>query len=281
MSQRIYHKLSRVALALIATGLLALSTAYLALAAPAAQTAEQGQLIFSQKCVACHTIGGGVLVGPDLQGVTQRRDAAWLADFISAPDEMIAAGDPVATQLLAEYNNVVMPNLALTPTDVQALIAYLQDPQAVGLPGVVLPPGNAAQGQALFTGQAPLANGGLNCVACHNVAGVWPLGGGTLGLDLTHAYTKFGEAGLAGALAGLPFPTMQGVFLNRSLTTTEQADLLAFLQQADQSAPIPPQYTTWFWGAGVLGVVLLFGVLAFAWPRQKQSLSDRLRQYGR
>ena len=32
------------------------------------QTADQGQQIFQLKCTSCHTIGGGKLVGPDLQG---------------------------------------------------------------------------------------------------------------------------------------------------------------------------------------------------------------------
>ncbi|MBI4607901.1 MAG: cytochrome c [Candidatus Rokubacteria bacterium] len=37
----------------------------------------EGQAIFQEKCVSCHTIGGGRLVGPDLQGVTARRDREW------------------------------------------------------------------------------------------------------------------------------------------------------------------------------------------------------------
>ena len=41
------------------------------------------------------------------------------------------------------------------------------------------------------------------------------MGGGSLGPDLSHVATRYGEAGLTAALTGLPFPTMQGVFAAR------------------------------------------------------------------
>lgn len=92
----------------------------------AAQVANEGQTLFQEKCVACHTVGGGKLVGPDLKGVTTRRDRAWLLRWVKEPDKMLATGDPTATQLLQEFNNVPMPNLGLTEKQVEALIAYLQ-----------------------------------------------------------------------------------------------------------------------------------------------------------
>lgn len=57
---------------------------------------DDGGALFKAKCSACHTIGGGRLVGPDLQGVTATRDRNWLMGFITAPDQVIAKGDPVA-----------------------------------------------------------------------------------------------------------------------------------------------------------------------------------------
>ena len=105
-----------------------------------AQLAEEGQTLFQQQCASCHTIGSGKLVGPDLLGVTQRRDPEWLRRWILAPDKMLAEGDPTATQLLQEYNNVPMPNLGLTEQQVEALIAYLQTgagPTATATPRAV------------------------------------------------------------------------------------------------------------------------------------------------
>ena len=43
-----------------------------------------------------------------------------------APDQFLAAGDPVATSLYQKYKEVRMPNLHLSSADVAGLIAYLQ-----------------------------------------------------------------------------------------------------------------------------------------------------------
>lgn len=92
------------------------------------ETTMLGQTIFETQCMACHTIGAGDRVGPDLQGVTERRDEDWLARWIAEPDLVLAEGDPTAIELLAEFNNVPMPNLQLSTDDVQHVIAYLENP---------------------------------------------------------------------------------------------------------------------------------------------------------
>ena len=91
---------------------------------------EQQQYLFQSKCGACHTIGQGDKVGPDLAGVTGRRERAWLTRYIQAPDEVLAAGDPVATGLFKKYKEVRMPNLGLTQDEVTDLLWYLQTQSA-------------------------------------------------------------------------------------------------------------------------------------------------------
>jgi len=86
-----------------------------------------GDYLFRTRCVSCHTIGGGDRIGPDLSGVTRRRDRAWLARWIAEPDKMLAEKDPVAMALFAQYNDIQMPNLALTSVDVDNLLTYLQN----------------------------------------------------------------------------------------------------------------------------------------------------------
>ncbi len=78
---------------------------------PIAQGSEEpGQAIYQQYCIACHSIGAGIIVGPDLEGVTARRDRAWLARWIAEPDKMLAEGDPIATELFQEFNNIPIYN---------------------------------------------------------------------------------------------------------------------------------------------------------------------------
>ena len=87
---------------------------------------DKGQYIFATHCAACHTIGHGDKIGPDLQGVTSLRNRDWLARFIARPDRMIAEGDPVATELFKKYKQVNMPDLRLADIDIHALIDYMQ-----------------------------------------------------------------------------------------------------------------------------------------------------------
>lgn len=104
--------------------LLAVFLALPAAAAGAGDSAD-GKALFEQKCAACHSIGGGDRVGPDLNGVTLRRPREWIVAFVTAPEKLIAAKDEVATRLYEKYNRIVMPNLGLKPSEAEALIAYL------------------------------------------------------------------------------------------------------------------------------------------------------------
>ncbi|MBI2317330.1 MAG: SCO family protein [Betaproteobacteria bacterium] len=87
---------------------------------------DAGSYLFRTRCAACHTIGNGDAVGPDLLGVTSIRERSWLARYIKTPDKVLAEKDPVATVLFAKYRGVRMPNLGLGDGDVQALIRYLE-----------------------------------------------------------------------------------------------------------------------------------------------------------
>jgi protein SCO1 len=87
---------------------------------------DRGGFVFRARCLGCHTIGKGDLVGPDLAGVTTLRDRAWLARYLKEPDQVLAAGDPIATALFAKFNRIPMPNLALNSEDVADLLSYLE-----------------------------------------------------------------------------------------------------------------------------------------------------------
>lgn len=99
-------------------------------------------------------------------------------------------------------------------------------------PEEVVVVGDPEKGKDLFSGADSFENGGPACQSCHSAAGLGGLGGGELGPDLTPAFDKFGEAGLAANLETLAFPTMLPVFEGKLLTPEEQADVLAFLGDA-------------------------------------------------
>jgi len=86
----------------------------------------QGEYLFGSRCSACHTIGQGEKMGPDLLGVTTRRTRAWLARYVAEPDKMLAEGDPIAAALFQKYENARMPNLRLGSADVAAVLSYLE-----------------------------------------------------------------------------------------------------------------------------------------------------------
>jgi protein SCO1/2 len=87
----------------------------------------RGEYLFRTRCNACHTIGDGDGVGPDLVGVVEKRDPDWLARWLKEPDVMIAEEDPIALQILAKYGDLRMPNLSLNDLETRSMIEYLRD----------------------------------------------------------------------------------------------------------------------------------------------------------
>jgi protein SCO1 len=94
--------------------------------APTAIALDPGEDLFRRRCQVCHTVGAGDALGPDLAGVTNIRDRAWLTRWLKAPDEMLAEKDPIATALYAKYKELSMPNLRLSDKDAEVLIGYLE-----------------------------------------------------------------------------------------------------------------------------------------------------------
>ncbi len=78
-----------------------------------------------QQCKACHTIGGGKLVGPDLIGISERREEVWLIKFIQNSQELIQSGDELAIQVFNENMKIPMPAHNLTDDQVRGILAYI------------------------------------------------------------------------------------------------------------------------------------------------------------
>jgi protein SCO1/2 len=86
---------------------------------------SKAKFVFESRCASCHTIGGGDRIGPDLLGVTDRRDPAWLKRYLKEPEKVLAEGDPTATALFEKFKRVNMPNLNLGADDIATMISFL------------------------------------------------------------------------------------------------------------------------------------------------------------
>ncbi len=237
-----------------------------------------GQSIFTANCSSCHTIGRGNLAGPDLKGVTAQQDQQWLINFISNPDQVITSGDTLANRLLQEFNYVVMPNMGLTREQIIAVLTYIQAESGTIVPtpvaGAGLPAGDAKNGEAIFLGEVKLKNGGPFCIGCHRIDDTGLLGGGTLGADLTNAYTKYGDAGLEGILSNLPFLTMRPIFSNHTLTANERADIRAFLKASAGQPEVNKEPLVI--GISLAGFLALMALIAFVWRDRLQGVRQEL-----
>jgi protein SCO1/2 len=87
---------------------------------------SKGEDLFRSRCDSCHSLGNEDGLGPGLQAVTQKRDRAWLKQWIKEPDRMIAKKDPIAVALYTKYKKINMPNMRLQDSEVEALIAFLE-----------------------------------------------------------------------------------------------------------------------------------------------------------
>ncbi len=245
---------------------------------------NNGELIFSQKCTACHTIGEGKRVGPDLADILKRRDEDWLIKFIRSSQELIKSGDPVAKTVFEENNKVVMPDHSFSTNEIKDIIKYIStnspDPNnpnkktpAQIFNALSITQSDINHGKNLFEGTTRFANGGAACISCHNVEIPGVFSGGTLSKDLTTAFTRVSPAGIDGILRSLPFPAMTKNFEDHPLTDKEVKDLLAFLYYTDNRT-LYEIYSgkgdVTFLVLSVLGINIALLLLLINWKRVKK-----------
>jgi nitrite reductase (NO-forming) len=95
-----------------------------ATSAPSDPAAVKGKLSFESKCLACHSIGAGDKLGPDLLGVSKRRSEAWIAKWLKSPEQMLQS-DADAKAMLDKYK-VPMPNQNLSDEEIREFAAYFK-----------------------------------------------------------------------------------------------------------------------------------------------------------
>ncbi|WP_353128210.1 cytochrome c, partial [Parapedobacter pyrenivorans] len=90
-----------------------------------AQDPKAGETIFKANCSSCHKVFGKFL-GPELAGVNERREEAWLLKWVHNAPAMIASGDPIALELDAQFPNAMMSSFpTLSDDDIKNVLAYI------------------------------------------------------------------------------------------------------------------------------------------------------------
>lgn len=93
--------------------------------------AQSGEELFNDNCTACHKLGAK-LVGPNLEGVTERRSEDWIKSFINNSKALIESGDKDAKAIFEEYNKTEMTAFqgSFSDDEMNALIDYLKTAKA-------------------------------------------------------------------------------------------------------------------------------------------------------
>ncbi|MBK6285386.1 MAG: c-type cytochrome [Draconibacterium sp.] len=213
---------------------------------------NNGENLF-KVCAACHTIGKGRLVGPDLSRVYEKREQDWLIKYIRSSQKMVKEGNPDAVALFKEFNQIPMPDNNLSDNEIISIIDFIkatdskesgtattttitevQKTDTLTTASFVFSNDLLKRGKALFYGYEKFSNGAPSCIACHNIIDESLIGGGKLSFDLTKSYSKLSAAGIGAILANPPFPVMNVALNNKKLTDEEILAITALLQFIDQ-----------------------------------------------
>ncbi len=88
------------------------------------ELATQGEAVYNQMCLACHRVGQK-FIGPAPNGILERRTPEWVMNMILNPEVMVKE-DPLAKDLLMEFNGSPMANQGLTREQARAILEYFR-----------------------------------------------------------------------------------------------------------------------------------------------------------
>ncbi len=243
--------------------------------------AADGAQLYSQNCAGCHGANGEGIPGvfPPLVNNPRVQDEAYV---IKVTRQGISGPLEVSGQT---YNGVMPAMPQISETDAKAIAVYVKGlgtttpPTPEPTPTAQADPALAEKGRALFIGQQRFQNGGAPCMACHTAGNFGPMGGGSLGRDLTDLHTRMGAAGIQGVLSNIAFPVMRESYEGQPLTQEEILALTAFFAQ---TAGKPANSSLLDLGrmlyAAFFGALLLFGLMYLFWKNRRVGLAERLRR---
>lgn len=255
----------------------------------------EGEVNFKKICMACHTIGKGALVGPDLKDVSSSRDESWLIDFIKSSRTLIKSGDKDAIDIFNKYNKMPMPDHNFSDAEVKDILSYITDKSVIKVVEKIgkknsskrkvkknieikVPEKKIATteeillGRALFEGRVRLEAKGPSCISCHSVRVPGVISGGSLAVDLTEVFIRMNEAGVKSILKSSPFPVMAKAYENKALMNDEIYAIMAFLHYVNShySDHGSNSYGLKLGIVGISGSIGLLVICMLIWNKRKQ-----------
>ncbi|MFV9672051.1 MAG: cytochrome D1 domain-containing protein [Acidimicrobiia bacterium] len=194
---------------------------------PLGEAAAAGQVIFDQKCAACHTIGGGPLVGPDLAGITDIRGNDWLHAWIMDPAGF-AKIDPDAAEIFTGG----MPALGVSDSEADEVIAYLETTSEVDTV-TTAPEGPRELSAAEFEEASEIFFN--RCAGCHGTLRAGATGPAIQPEDRT---LEIGTAGIQTILT-MGLPGGMPAWGDSGILTEEEIELVSNFIQLDPPTPPP------------------------------------------
>ncbi|MBO6607390.1 cytochrome c [Psychroserpens sp.] len=88
------------------------------------ELAAHGAEVYKNLCTACHRIDKK-FIGPAPKGILERRTPEWVMNMILDPEGMVK-NDPLAKELLIEFNGSPMANQNLSENDARAVLEYFR-----------------------------------------------------------------------------------------------------------------------------------------------------------
>ncbi len=86
--------------------------------------ATKGKETYDRLCLACHRIGKK-FIGPAPDGILERRTPEWVMNMIMNPENMVKE-DPLAKELLIEFNGSPMANQNVSEEEARAILEYFR-----------------------------------------------------------------------------------------------------------------------------------------------------------
>ena len=238
--------------------------------------AQTGEELFKSNCNACHTLGQGRLVGPDLKDIGSRRSQEWIDSFILNSQQLISIKDKDAVAVYEEYGKMPMPGFALSKDELAMLSVYMNQNQntTIQKPGFSVENATTEEiytGEGYFTGRIALSGGGISCIGCHSINTYSKAKGGTLAKELSNSFNNLGAPGIQSLLKSAPFPAMQVSYKKHPLTDKEIFAITAFMKNANTlvNNSFTKKFGDYFLAFSSLFFCLLLMIIWIVWDKSK------------